>query len=42
MGPVVWAEVKRKVDELLKLDFVAPSIPPLGAPTLLARKKDVS
>ena len=39
MSPLELAELKKKLEELLKKGFIKPSASPWGAPVLLVKKK---
>ena len=40
MAPVKLKELKLKLQELLKKEFIRPSVSPWGAPVLFVNKKD--
>ena len=40
MAPSELAELRRQLDELLKIGFIQPSKAPCGAPVLFQKKKD--
>ena len=42
MAPKEIEELKSQLEELLKNDYIRPSVSPWGAPVLLVRKKDGS
>lgn len=42
MSPLELDELRRQLDELLKLGLIKPSVSPWGAPVLFVKKKDGS
>ncbi|XP_010692877.2 uncharacterized protein LOC104905919 [Beta vulgaris subsp. vulgaris] len=40
MAPAEMAELKKQLEELLKKDYIRPSVSPWGAPVLFVKKKD--